>query len=1055
MRRQRDTRRSKASRRICSWESGRQQAIVPELLETRILLSAYLVTSNADDGSAGTLRDAVAQVNLGNYSEIDFAGPTNITVTSGLQVTNPVTIKGATDGSGDPAVVIDGGNAVVNGLELDGANSAVSGLVIDNFTGDGLLLVGSGISVQGNFIGADATGTAPAANGTGIEVQGADAVIRSNLISGNSYEGILVSGNNATLAANKIGTDLTGTQALPNCTFVQTYGDPNLQAYGAVVVNQASGVTIGGTTAADRNLISGNAQDGVAFTNCAGTGNVVEGNYIGLDVSGENPLGNDNNGVDLGTSDGLACANVRVVGNVISANGNDGIFVDNSNNNTIAGNYVGTDAAGNVTALSGSFPVQGNQVNGIEITDSSDGNVIGGPDAASRNVISGNNAAGIYVDPGSAQAATTIIGNYIGTNASGAGDVTMQGNAGDGIDVYSGAAVIGRAGAGNVISGNQGYGLYVTDTTTIQGNRIGIDAGGNAFPNRDVGVVLAGDHNVVGGASAGEGNVIADNSTSPLGPPAGVQVLGVGNSIRGNSIYSNGLGIDLGGDGVTANTPGGPHTGANDLQNFPVLSAITTASTGDLVSGTLNGARSTTFTIDFYSTPAPDASGYGEGKTYLGSTTVTTNASGDASFSRVSIGAAPDGENYFCATATAASGNTSEFSACVAGAPAPTPPGGSGTPAVQVVTATRVASSMKSAPVGHAVTFNAVVSAPGHKPTGSVVFTVDGQAYPAAALSRTGHASLTVTELGPGPHSVSAAYGGDGACAGSVGTCAQQVNRAHTTVGVRSSLSASTSGQPVTLTAVVVTQARGWTPGGAIDFLDGAADLGSVALSADGSGRMTASFTTSALTVGRHSIKAVYSGDANFVASAKAAGQTVKPLRGTISGRTLLDLTGDGLSADDQPLGRVAVRLFRDVNGNGILDAGDKPAGRAGSANGTGSFTFANLLAGNYIVEEVTPRGLVQTAPTGGVYAINLVGGALAGGNDFANARPASTPAQGQSHHPQAQTGHAPAPQPSGHQHGSGQAAPQADPLNGPWPTLPAFLALLDAPDLISAPEWM
>src|SRR4029079_15697865 len=109
---------------------------------------------------------------------------------------------------------------------------------------------------------------------------------------------------------------------------------------------------------------------------------------------------------------------------------------------------------------------------------------------------------------------------------------------------------------------------------------------------------------------------------------------GTGNSIRGNAIASNGgLGIDLGTEGVDTNDSQDPDTGANGLQNYPVLSAFTTPTTNSTVTGTLNSAPNADFRIDFYGMSACDASGNGEGDNYIGSTTVHTNGSGDASFS--------------------------------------------------------------------------------------------------------------------------------------------------------------------------------------------------------------------------------------------------------------------------------------------------------------------------------------------------------------------------------------------------------------------------------------
>ena len=135
------------------------------------------------------------------------------------------------------------------------------------------------------------------------------------------------------------------------------------------------------------------------------------------------------------------------------------------------------------------------------------------------------------------------------------------------------------------------------------------------------------------------------------------------NGFRQNSIHSNGgLGIDLGPSGVTPNDPGDSDTGPNDLQNFPVLSSAVSGGGSTTIQGSVNSTSNTTFLIEFYSNPACDASGNGEGQTFLGSTSVTTVGS-DAAINFVLPLAVAPGQ-FMTATAinTAV---TSEFSACV------------------------------------------------------------------------------------------------------------------------------------------------------------------------------------------------------------------------------------------------------------------------------------------------------------------------------------------------------------------------------------------------------
>ena len=304
--------------------------------------------------------------------------------------------------------------------------------------------------------------------------------------------------------------------------------------------------------------------------------------------------------------------------------------------------------------------ISGTAQNGVYIglalnAGGSNGNQIGGPTAAERNILSGNNAYGLLLDSGTS--GNLVQGNYIGTNASGSGAI---GNTLGGIRISSPDAVIGgpAAGAGNLISGNGGVnavGIEIQGGTgaTIVGNRIGPNALGTGTLPNGIGISINGSNTDVGGLQPGEGNVIS----ASMG--AGVRVTaGTGNTILGNSITGNvGLGIDLGTAGVTANDSGDVDTGANNLQNFPVLSTPVAGG----VQGTLNSTPNTTFTIQFFGNSACDSSGNGEGQTLLGSTSVTTSATGNAT---IPVFNATTGQ-VVTATATSSPNDTSEFSACV------------------------------------------------------------------------------------------------------------------------------------------------------------------------------------------------------------------------------------------------------------------------------------------------------------------------------------------------------------------------------------------------------
>lgn len=365
-------------------------------------------------------------------------------------------------------------------------------------------------------------------------------------------------------------------------------------------------------------------------------------------------------------SDGLvltsSAGGSTIRGLVLRNFSHDAIWIQaGSNGNTIVGNYIGAmDGTGNAAGVS-----EQNGNSGIWIQGSA--NIIGGTTAALRNVISGNTYAGIQLD-GTGATDNVLQGNYIGTNAAGTAVIA---NGFDGIRLLNGASsnMIGGsvAGAGNLISGNRlaGIGVYNTSSSNqILGNRIGTNAAETAgLGNGGSGIEFCdtASNNMIGGTGAGEGNVIAYNAAAGIT----VSATASGDAICGNKIYSNTLpGIDLGADGViNANDAVDVDSGANQLQNFPVLTSAVVSGFDLLVTGTFNSTANATFSIDIFSSSTADASGHGEAERYLGSISVTTDGSGNATFSQTLAGVNVVGGQFITATATNSGGNTSEFAA--------------------------------------------------------------------------------------------------------------------------------------------------------------------------------------------------------------------------------------------------------------------------------------------------------------------------------------------------------------------------------------------------------
>lgn len=279
--------------------------------------------------------------------------------------------------------------------------------------------------------------------------------------------------------------------------------------------------------------------------------------------------------------------------------------------NVVEGCFVGLDASGSNTLASA----------GSGVFVQTPRNRIGGTSPGLRNVISGQGTTGMEIFE--AFATNNIVqGNYIGTDRNGTTAIPNTDRAVV-INMAASSNTIGGAvaGAGNLISGNLNRGITLDGANNVvQGNRIGTDATGvNPLGNARTGVEIGGPNNRVGGTNSGAGNIIAFNGVDGGGvfTTNGVDVsaAATGFSVSGNSIFQNaGLGIDLNADKLV--TPG-----------FPVLTQVSNIITATLIRGT--HTPSTTSRFEFFSSPAPDPSGFGEGKDYLGATNVTTDAGGN------------------------------------------------------------------------------------------------------------------------------------------------------------------------------------------------------------------------------------------------------------------------------------------------------------------------------------------------------------------------------------------------------------------------------------------
>jgi CSLREA domain-containing protein len=580
----------------------------------------------------------------------------------------------STDTPGMPPgnVVSVNGSADVNGA----ANIAILGAVAGNNR------------VAGNIVGLDPTGMRRTSGLRRIGVLiidglentiGGDETRFRNVISAHT-EAVRIEGGIAfrnRVRSNFIGTDITGRRVDQDSN--PNNGNEFSNRIGVHIVDATSAL-IGGETSspgtAPGNLISGVGEEGgvgvrITADNPSRDGNnQVLGNLIGTDIEGTAALPHLT-GVELmGTMGNTIGGSTEGSRNVISGNVDNGVAIRNAQAARVLGNFIGTSRGGDAALRNGDTGV---------LVASSSGTIIGGltlvPTTAPGNIISNPLAVGIALDE---SPATRVQGNIIGLDINGVilTDATGQTQvSGIIIEGASADTLIGgsTAGEGNVISGHSVHGINIeSDGIRVEGNLIG-KFFGDLIPRRNgVGVGVAGNDNSIGGTTPSAGNTIAFSSRT------GVEVRnGRRNSILGNDIFSNlGLGIDLGANGVTQNDLGDLDPGPNDLQNFPVLTSVTTSGAAIAIEGTLSSIANTRYRIELFANPACDQpSGFGEGTIFKGATEVVTRENGDARFdgaNRLILAAAVEAGGQVTATATriemTAEGptlrDTSEFSAC-------------------------------------------------------------------------------------------------------------------------------------------------------------------------------------------------------------------------------------------------------------------------------------------------------------------------------------------------------------------------------------------------------
>ena len=543
---------------------------------------ATFTVTNTNDTGPGSLRQAIIDTNLAPGADIiNFnIGTGTRTIAPSLSglpsMIGPVTIDGTTQPgfAGTPIIEISGVNLpAVNtfGLTLTG-NSTVRGLVINRFSNSQIrLLEGNNNVIEGNYIGTNIAGSAAAgsSNANGIFIGGVPGS-SNNIIGGTTpaarnvisgyQNGILVAiGTGNRIIGNYIGTNAAGNAIVANGYGIYIIADNNI---------------VGGTTAAQRNIISGSTEAGIEL---GSSGNLVQGNYIGTDVAGNNPLGN-RTAIDIVGSNNTIGGTTAGARNVISGSTNNiysgAVNITSGTGNTVQGNYIGTGADG-ISPL-------GNNPSGVLIGFSSYGNRIGGTGAGEGNVIAFNGGAGVYV------ANPQAINNPILSNA-------IFSNSGLGIDLDANGVQAGITpnDPGDADTGPNNYQNFpVLASASLSGNNTSISGTLNSTANTTFRIEF-----------------FASSAADPSGNGEGQRFIGFRNVTvdgSGNANFSfTNLPAVPSGSFITA-TATDPNGNTSEFSNVAPLPGITVSPIAGLTTTEAGGTA--TFTVVLASQPIANVS---------------------------------------------------------------------------------------------------------------------------------------------------------------------------------------------------------------------------------------------------------------------------------------------------------------------------------------------------------------------------------------------------------------------------------------------------------------
>lgn len=686
--------------------------LLPILISLRAQAAVFPVTTIGNSGD-GSLRQAILNANAAPGPDIisfniEPAGFKSIGISTELpEITDPVTIDGTTQPgfAGTPIIQINGGgNDIPYALKISSGSSVIRSIILNNIgfntPGDGIVLSGlGGNRIVGCFLGVDKTGLLSSRiKGPNIKIDnspdnliGGTAVADRNIISGSSASNIQIIGpasSNNRVLGNYIGLNVAGAAAI--AAFLN-----------GIEITNAPNNTIGGLEPGAGNVISGNGSPQIQIIGPTASGNVIQGNLIGLkaDATALTASLGFAHGIRIDQAPNNLVGGTSAAARNLIANGQTGVLIIGvgASGNKVHGNFIGVSPDG--------FSAIPNNI-GVFVGKGAEDNLIGGTAPGEGNLISGNAADGVNI---SQTSNNKVQGNLIGTDVTGQAPLgnTKLGNAGSGVTIGSSFTTLatnnligGTApGARNIISGNNDSGLVLVGgavrANLVQGNFIGVSRDGLVpMGNRGRGINLLGaNETLIGGddpaarnrienngrparvegvylastfggfGTPGTNNLVLRNTIADNGG-AGVSLLAA-NDVSKCDIYANGgIPIDRKADGPTPNTPGDP-------SNYPEIASAVKGSI--VLSGRLDGTPGCTYRVEVFLLH--------DGKRkYVGEFSRTIGASGSVLFTNVKIESdvAQVGDKVSTTVFAANCGGAeiSEFSPELALDPPVTPPAG-------------------------------------------------------------------------------------------------------------------------------------------------------------------------------------------------------------------------------------------------------------------------------------------------------------------------------------------------------------------------------------------